>query len=284
MVLLFMSAHHMGLEESLMREPFVADFANNVSCRPIPNPMCLSYMHFKRPLLGEDLAARFAHETDVVSSQIVLVQLKFERKGIVTNTAFKRTITTVICRDMMVQRSDVVEEPVAIFAWELRSVAAEPGFRSNPVFLDLMSNQRRPRSELKAADFAKGSRLRVLLRFALLQMTLQVVTVRVRPVAIWTAMRTNLGRGFLDAAGGRGNLFDFLEKDSLWSFIAVGFGFLNQFVLDEMSLLVLDETEQLAKYHRAHDAVESRREVGGHSMNGRHGFGGDPFVVDVVDL
>jgi len=115
-------------------------------------------------------------------------------------------------------------------------------------------------------------------------MTLQVVTVRVRPVAIWTAMRTNLGGGFLDSAGGRGNLFDFLEKDSLWSFIAVGFGFLNQFVLDEMSLLVLDETEQLAKYHRAHDAVESRREVGGHSMNGRHGFGGDPFVVDVVDL
>ena len=107
---------------------------------------------------------------------------------------------------MAYQRSDVVEESVAIFARELRSVAAESSFRSNPVFLDLMSNQRRPRSELKAANFAKGSRLRVLLRFALLQMTLQVVAVRVRPVAVWATMRTNLGRRFLDSAGGRGNL------------------------------------------------------------------------------
>jgi len=58
----------------------------------------------------------------------------------------------------------------------------------------------------------------------------------------------------------------------------------DQFVFDEVSLLMLNETEQLTENHRANDTVESRREIGRHPLNGRHGLGRNSFVFDVIHL
>jgi len=61
-------------------------------------------------------------------------------------------------------------------------------------------------------------------------------------------------------------------------------GFLDQFILDEMPLLMLNQTEKLAENHGADYTVESRRQVGSHSVDGRHCFCRNSLVVDVIRL
>jgi len=63
-----------------------------------------------------------------------------------------------------------------------------------------MADERGTRAELQAANFAKRSSLGVFLRFTFLQMRFEIITVRVRFVAIGAAMRTNFGRRLFDAA------------------------------------------------------------------------------------
>ena len=62
----------------------------------------LSNMHLQRTLLGEYLAASFAHETDVMSTQTVLIQLKLQGKRVVAYATLKRTIAAMICHDVVV--------------------------------------------------------------------------------------------------------------------------------------------------------------------------------------
>lgn len=193
-ILLLVSAHHVSFEKSLMSESFVANVTNHVPHSSVSRPVSLSNMHLQRTLLGEYLAASFAHETDVMSTQTVLIQLKLQGKRVVAYATLKRTIAAMICHDVVVQRGDIVEESVAVLAGKLRAITTESFFRWNPVFLDLMPYERRPRPELKAANFAKGGRLRILLRFAFLEMTFKIITERIGPVAIGTTMRTDFRR------------------------------------------------------------------------------------------
>jgi len=124
-------------------------------------------MHLERPFLGKYFTAGFAHKTDVMSSQAMLIQLKFQGKGVIANATLEWTITAVICRDVIIQRRNIAELPVAVLAWELRLIATESLLRPNAVFFDLVTDERRPRPELKAANFAKRSRFRVFLSFTL---------------------------------------------------------------------------------------------------------------------
>jgi len=116
MVLLLVRAHHVGLEESLVGESFVANVTNHVSNISVTHHMSLSYMHLERTLLREYFTALLAHEADIVRPQIVIVQLKFEREGIVAHAAFERSVSAMIRRYMMIQQGNIFEGPVAILA------------------------------------------------------------------------------------------------------------------------------------------------------------------------
>ena len=61
-------------------------------------------MHLERPFLGKYFTAGFAHKTDVMSSQAMLIQLKFQGKGVIANATLEWTITAVICRDVIILR------------------------------------------------------------------------------------------------------------------------------------------------------------------------------------
>jgi len=155
-----------------------------------------------------------------------------------------------------------------------------------------MADQRRPRAELKPAHFAERGVFRVFFRSALFQVRLQVVTVRVGLVAVGASMRPDLLRGFFDAAGGRSRLceggigmmeffcFDLVEKNFGGHSLAVRARLFYQFIFDEMPLLMLNETEELAENHRTDEAVEAGREIGSHPPDRRHRFRRNPFVVD----
>ena len=59
-------------------------------------------MHLERSFLREYFTALLAHEADIVRPQIVIVQLEFEREGIVAHATFERSVTTMIGRYMMI--------------------------------------------------------------------------------------------------------------------------------------------------------------------------------------
>ena len=48
------------------------------------------------------------HEPDVVSHEIVFVQLQFESEGVIAKAAFERSITPVVSRNMMVLRESLI--------------------------------------------------------------------------------------------------------------------------------------------------------------------------------
>ena len=57
---------------------------------------------------------------------------------------------------------------------------------------------------------------------------------------------------------------------------------LYQFILDKMSLLMLNETEQLAENHGADEAMEAGREIGCHASNRRHRSRRNHFVIGAL--
>ena len=65
-------------------------------------------MHFERTFLGKYFAALLAHESNVVSHEIVFVQLQFESEGALTNAAFERSITALVSRDVMILKDSLV--------------------------------------------------------------------------------------------------------------------------------------------------------------------------------
>jgi len=116
MVLLLVRAHHVRLKKSLVRKSFVANITNHVPHRSVTHHMSLGYMHLERSFLREYFTALLAHEADIVRPQIVIVQLEFEREGIVAHATFERSVTTMIGRYMMIQQGNIFECPVAILA------------------------------------------------------------------------------------------------------------------------------------------------------------------------
>ena len=69
-----------------------------------PPDIYLCHMHLEGALLGEDFATLLAHEANVVSSQIMIVELQLECERIVANAAFKRRIAAMIRRYVMILR------------------------------------------------------------------------------------------------------------------------------------------------------------------------------------
>jgi len=103
MILLLVRAHDMRLKESLVGESLTASIASNVFRSPVTDHVCLRHMHLEGALLGEDFATLLAHEANVVSSQIMIVQLQFERERVVADAAFERRIAAMIRRYVMIQ-------------------------------------------------------------------------------------------------------------------------------------------------------------------------------------
>jgi len=102
MVLFLMRAHDMSFEEALMGESLVTNLTNNVLYSLKTDDVRLRDVHFERTFLGKYFAALLAHESNVVSHEIVFVQLQFESEGALTNAAFERSITSVVSRDVMI--------------------------------------------------------------------------------------------------------------------------------------------------------------------------------------
>ena len=75
--------------------------------------------------------------------------------------------------------------------------------------------------------------------------------------------------------------FDFFQEDFLRRTLAISLGLFDEFVFDEVSLLMLDETEQLPENHGTNQALKAGGEVGGHTFDGRHGLGRDALVIEM---